>query len=249
LAAVPPIEARGRLVGLVSPHAGLEYSGPVAAWGYSLLRDRGPLTAVLVGPAHQFGFDGVALPEARGFATPFGSAPVDEEVAAEIERHSSSIIRASRPHAKEHCLEMQLPFLQRLVPSVQIVPLIMGRQSVAEVRALGQALAAALRGRSNVLLVASSDLSHYEPAEVARRLDGLVIGDVERFDDEALLSRLQSTHGHACGGGAIVAVMQAARGLGAVRGEVLRYADSGDAGLRDKRRVVGYLSAALFAAS
>ncbi len=119
---------------------------------------------------------------------------------------------------------MQLPFLQRLVPALRIVPLMMGSQSRAgDPRASATALARALAGR-DVLLVASSDLSHYEPAPVANRLDAVVVDQVSRFDDDALLERLERHENVACGGGPIVAVMRAARALGADRATVLKYA-------------------------
>jgi AmmeMemoRadiSam system protein B len=141
---------------------------------------------------------------------------------------------------------MQLPFLQHLVSGLRIVPLLMGSQSRQEADALAWVLSKALEGRDAVL-VASSDLSHYHPAVVANAMDALVVDDVLRFDPDALMSRLESCHDHACGGGPMVAVMRAARALGATGADVLRYADSGDAGDRDKSRVVGYLSAALAA--
>jgi AmmeMemoRadiSam system protein B len=141
---------------------------------------------------------------------------------------------------------MQMPFLQRVLPRAKIVPLLMGSQSREDVEALAGALARALEGRRAVL-VASSDLSHYQPATVANRLDALVVEAVERFDDEGLMRRLETHHNVACGGGPVVAVLKAARALGADRATVLRYADSGDAGERDKSHVVGYLSAVLTA--
>jgi AmmeMemoRadiSam system protein B len=143
---------------------------------------------------------------------------------------------------------MQLPFLQHLIPGLRLVPLLMGSQSREEVAALAGALSRALASE-DVLLVASSDLSHYQPAPVAHELDAVVTGCVERFDAEGLMRRLESERGHACGGGAIVAVMKAAGALGADRATVLRYATSGDVGERDTRRVVGYLSAAISASS
>jgi MEMO1 family protein len=125
------------------------------------------------------------------------------------------------------------------------VPMLMGAQSRDEVQALASALAAVAEGRDDVLLVASSDLSHYHPASVAHRLDAEVVDDVTRFDPDALMDRLEASHEHACGGGPMVAVMKAARVLGATEATVLRYADSGDAAEGDKSRVVGYLAAAL----
>jgi AmmeMemoRadiSam system protein B len=244
-AAVAPVT--GRLVGLLAPHAGLRYSGPVAAFGYSLLRGRRELTAVLVGPSHRASFEGVALQARGAWQTPLGRAEIDEGLAAAVlSAGREAVFEDEGLHRDEHSLEMQLPFLQRLVPAARIVPMIMGTQSRSEVEALAVALAKALRGRDAVL-VASSDLSHYQPAPVANRLDAVVVDQVARFDDAALLDRLETHRNVACGGGPIVAVMRAARTLGADRSAVLRYADSGDAGEHDKSRVVGYLSAALLA--
>jgi AmmeMemoRadiSam system protein B len=244
LRAVPAAAAPGALVGLISPHAGLVYSGPVAAHGYALLRGRTALTAVLVGPSHRVPFTGSAVFARGGFQTPLGTAPVDEELALDLAGRNAGVTEMPGPHASEHSLEMQLPFLQHLVPGLRVVPVLMGRQTRDDVDALADVLARALHGR-DALLVASSDLSHYHPAPVANALDARVVGDIERFDPEALMDRLETEPGHACGGGPMVAVMKAARALGADRAAVLRYADSGDAGERDKTRVVGYVSAAL----
>jgi AmmeMemoRadiSam system protein B len=246
LASAQPPAAGGELVALVSPHAGLRYSGPVAAHAYAILRGRRDLTAVLVGPSHRVAFDGVAAVLRGGFETPLGVVPIDEELALAIRDAAPATVRdLPGPHRSEHSLEMQLPFLQHVVPGLRIVPLLMGSQARAECDGLAHALSAAVAGRADVLLVASSDLSHYHPAPVANALDAHVVGDVERLDPERLMDRLEREPGHACGGGPMVAVMRAARSLGASRATTLRYADSGDAGERDKSRVVGYLAAAL----
>jgi AmmeMemoRadiSam system protein B len=147
-------------------------------------------------------------------------------------------------HRREHSLEMQLPFLARLLPDVPIVPMVMGYQTRATADRLGDALAQALRGR-NVLLVASSDLSHYNDARTAARMDAVVARHVDAFDPEALMDALEREPGHACGGGPIVSVLCAARALGATEARVLRYADSGDVS-GDKSAVVGYLAAAIW---
>jgi MEMO1 family protein len=246
LAAAGASSVKGRLVALVSPHAGLRYSGPVAAYGYSLLRGQRGLTAVLVGPSHHYGFEGVAIVPQGAFETPLGRVPVNAELAAALMADDPEIVDSPGPHRQEHCLEMQLPFLQHLVPELRLVPLLMGEQTRDEVDRLARALGHVLASQP-ALLVASSDLSHYHPADVAGQLDGQVAADVERFDPDALMDRLERSHEHACGGGPIVAVMRAARALGAERAAVLRYADSGDVPHGDKSRVVGYLSAALLA--
>ncbi|HLA77791.1 MAG TPA: AmmeMemoRadiSam system protein B [Vicinamibacteria bacterium] len=246
LSEVPAHHIPGRLVGLISPHAGLHYSGPVAAHGYSLLRGCSRLTFAMVGPSHQEAFDGVAVVTRGAFETPLGRIPIDEALAAAILDPELRILDQARPHRDEHCLEMQLPFLQHLVPELKIVPMLMGSQSRAEVERLAGALAGALADRRDVVLVASSDLSHYQPAKQASILDALVVQDVESFDEDGLMARLEGSHRHACGGGPMVAVMKAARRLGANRATVLKYADSGDVPNGDKSRVVGYLSAALW---
>jgi AmmeMemoRadiSam system protein B len=246
LAAAGRPQVGGRLVGLISPHAGLRYSGPVAAHGYALLRGRPSLTAVLVGPSHHVAFPGLSVFAAGVFETPLGQVPIADDLAAALLAAEPAIRDLPGPHRAEHSLEMQLPFLQHLVPNLRIVPILMGHQARAEVEVLSQALARVLAGR-DVLLIASTDLSHYQPAPVAHRLDALVTGDVERFDADGLLDRIESSPGHACGGGPLVAVMKAARALGADHSAILRYGDSGDVGEGDKSRVVGYLSAALVA--
>ena len=247
LEAAGPQDVPGRLIGLVSPHAGLRYSGPVAAYGYSLLRGRAARSVVLVGPSHRAAFAGVALYARGAWETPLGRVPVDEPVAAAIRDAAPGLVLDdAAAHRQEHSLEMQLPFLQRLVPSLRVVPLLMGSQARGEVEALAAALASALRGR-DVLLVASSDLSHYQAASVANRLDGVVADQIARFDDAALQDRLEAVDNVACGGGPVVAVMRAARALGAERATLLRYADSGDVEPFDKGHVVGYLSAAFSA--
>ena len=247
LAAVPGRDLPGRLTALISPHAGLRYSGPVAAHAYAPLRGRRDITAVLVGPSHRRPFDGIGVYARGAFATPLGEIPIDEAFAATLLESGQAFLDEPSLHRHEHSLEMQLPFLQHLVPGLRLVPLLMGSQSREEVDALAAALARTLEGR-DALLVASSDLSHYHPAPVASELDGRVVGDVQRFDPEALMDRLESFRGHACGGGPMVAVLKAARARGADRATVLRYADSGDVPDGDKSRVVGYLAAALTSA-
>jgi len=246
LAAASPGAVTGRLVALVSPHAGLHYSGPVAAHGYSLLRGRAAVSVVLVGPSHRAAFEGLAVQASGEWETPLGSARVDEDLAQALVAADAAICDDPGLHRDEHSLEMQMPFLQHVMPGLRIVPVLMGTQSREEVDALAGALARVLPGRE-VLLVASSDLSHYQPARVASRLDAEVVEDVRRFDPESLMRRLETRDNVACGGGPVVAVMRAARALGADRALLLHYGDSGDVAEHDKSHVVGYLSAAFTA--
>jgi AmmeMemoRadiSam system protein B len=233
----------GDLVALIAPHAGLMFSGPVAAHAYRLLRDRRVDPIVLVGPSHFVGFDGVAVWAAGAFETPLGAARIDEACATDLMRASPVIREHAVAHAREHSLEMQLPFVQQLVPEARIVPLVMGIQTPETSRALGDALAKALRSRARAILVASTDLSHYHDAASAARLDAVVLDCIRRFDADALEETLEARPDHACGGGPTVAVMRAAWELGARDAVVLRYADSGDVS-GDKSSVVGYVAAA-----
>ena len=239
VADAPPPES---VVGLVAPHAGLMYSGPVAAWSYRAVQGGAFDVVVLVGPSHRAAFSGVALYGHGSFDTPFGAIDVAEDVAASLNDATPVVSENLALHGPEHSLEMQLPFLKRVLPATPIVPLIMGYQSESTIRSLAEALAGVLAGR-HALLVASSDLSHYLDARVATVADGEVLDCVERFDAEGLMALLRDQPDHACGGGPIMAVMLASRALGAGGGRVLRYADSGDVS-GDKKAVVGYMAAA-----
>jgi MEMO1 family protein len=231
-----------RLVALIAPHAGLIYSGPVAAYAYRQLRTRPVDLIVLVGPSHFVGFDGVAI-HRGGFDTPLGAAEFDE-AAAEALTSATSIIREHpTAHVREHSLEMQMPFIKRVAPDAKIVALLMGWQEEETARKLGDALGAVLADR-RALLVASTDLSHYQNAPTAATLDAVVIDHVSRLDADGLQRALNRRPDHACGGGPTVAVMLAARQLGATDAVVLKYADSGDVS-GDKSAVVGYLAAAI----
>ena len=235
-------DVSGDLVALIAPHAGLMYSGPVAAHAYRLLRGRTFDVAVLVGPSHFVGFDGVSVYPAGGFETPFGIAPIDEACADALLHTNPALKEHPSAHAREHSLEMQLPFLQHLVPEVPIVPMVMGYQTEETAAALGDALASVLRGK-RALVIASTDLSHYQDARTAAELDAVVLDCVTRFDAEALQYALRLQPDHACGGGPTVAVMRAASALGARDAVLLKYADSGDVS-GDKSAVVGYMAAA-----
>jgi MEMO1 family protein len=233
----------GDLMALVAPHAGLIYSGPVAAHAYSLVRNGRFDVAILVGPSHFTAFDGVGVVSDGGFETPLGVVAIDADCVADL-RRATSAVREHRPaHAREHSLEMQLPFLQRVAPATAIVPLLMGRQTAGLADELGGALATVIKGR-RALLVASTDLSHYHDAATAATLDAVVIRSVSDFDPDELQRALDRRPDHACGGGPTVAVMRAAWHLGGRQARVLRYADSGDVS-GDKHSVVGYLAAAL----
>jgi AmmeMemoRadiSam system protein B len=193
-------------------------------------------------------FTGLSIWPRGAWDTPFGPVAVDAELAAAIRLQSDDIDDRPEAHGREHSLEMQLPFIARLLPGVPIVPVVMGHQTRRTSLAAGDAIAravAARPGSGEVLLVASSDLSHFEPADAAAALDAVVIRHVAALDAGGLMTALEGEPGHACGGGPMVAVLHAARRLGASGARVLAYADSGDVS-GDKSSVVGYMAAAIW---
>jgi MEMO1 family protein len=250
LSAVRRDEVHGCPRAIIAPHAGLVYSGPVAAWAYALVSGCRYTAVVLVGPSHFVGFEGVSIWPRGSWETPLGAVTVADTLAASIAAESERIVEHRPAHGREHSLEMQLPFVARLLPGVPIVPLVMGYQNRGTAMALGEALERALAphvesGRCSILLVASSDLSHYEDASTASRLDGVVLRHVEALDAAGLMEALEREPRHACGGGPMVSVLHAASRLGASRARVLRYADSGDVS-GDKTSVVGYMAAGIW---
>ena len=240
-------------IAIIAPHAGLKYSGPVAGFAYKAVSGRPYRAAVLVGPSHFVGFSGVAIWPRGAWQTPFGPVRVDEELAGRIASASPEVAEHPQAHGREHSLEMQLPFVARLLPGVPIVPMVMGYQSRETAFGLADALIRAFeedRGRQGgpsapPLLIASSDLSHYQDARTAAKMDAVVLGLVERLDADGLMQALELEPQHACGGGPIVTVLHAARQQGAAAARVLKYGDSGDVS-GDKSSVVGYMAAAIW---
>ncbi len=234
----------GTLVALIEPHAGYVYSGQAAAEGYTLLDGLTFPTVVIVGPSHREYFRGVSVFPGEAYRTPLGDVPLAHDLRKQLLAHAPWILVSEAGHRSEHAIEVQLPFLQQTLGSFSFLPLVLGDQRREVCDMLGTTLADVLQGR-DVLLIASSDLSHYHPYHEAVALDRSVIEAVEAFDDERLMHDLEREVVEACGGGPMVAVMQCAKRLGATRSHVLTYYNSGDVtGQHDA--VVGYLCAAFY---
>ncbi|MGH2567279.1 MAG: AmmeMemoRadiSam system protein B [Bacteroidota bacterium] len=242
LRSAAPRKPEGTLVALISPHAGYIYSGSTAAMGYTLLSSLTFDSVVIVGPSHRELFEAITVFPGDAYRTPLGDVQVDTALREELVRQSDDIIRSERGHRSEHAIEVQLPFLQKVLGEFKFLPIVMGSQQREYCEILSAALAKVVDGK-NVLLVASSDLSHYHPHEYAVRLDRRVIEDVKAFNADALLQRLERQEVEACGGGPMVAVMKTAQKLGANRSHILQYCTSGDV-TGEKGAVVGYLSVA-----
>lgn len=235
----------GEIIALVSPHAGYMYSGQVAAYAYQLIEGRSYDSIILLGNSHFFRLSGVSVYDRGGFRTPLGVVSVDTELARKIMEKKSEIRFLADAHSRENSLELQVPFLQTVLKSFRIVPIMIEPNWTWETcQVLASTISEAAKGK-RVLLIASSDLSHYHGYDKAVELDRIILGYMERFDPEGLARDLRSGKCEACGGGAIVTVMLASRALGANRGKALKYLNSGDV-VGDRNRVVGYGAAVFY---
>ncbi len=238
--APPAAATEADVVAVVSPHAGYVYSGPVAARSYyhvSSLRD--PDLAVVVAPNHYGVGSGVSTYGEGEWETPLGRMRVDREASAELIDQASVVSVDPGAHRLEHSLEVQLPFLQKLYgDSVPLLPISLLFQDMGTAEAVASALSRVLRGRRAVL-VASSDLTHYEAPAAAKEKDMALLDQVLKMDVRGFYATLERLNVTACGYGPIATVMLTARSLGLTKPELLGYATSGDAS-GDNVQVVGY---------
>ncbi|MGA2665157.1 MAG: AmmeMemoRadiSam system protein B [Nitrososphaerales archaeon] len=239
---LPPSGGRGSgVMACVCPHAGYVYSGPVAAHSYLWLSSlRAPELVVIVGPNHYGVGSGVSTFRDGEWATPLGDLPVDGEAARRIVELTGLVDYDPESHRREHSIEVQLPFLQEIYHRFKILPISLAFQDIETARELGRGLHALLKGR-DAILIASSDLTHYEPAAAARAKDTALLETVLRLDTESFYAVLEERSVTACGYGAIATVMEASRLLGFEGGELHKYANSGDT-TGDNSAVVGYPS-------
>jgi len=241
---VPGDGVRGRVVGLISPHAGYVYSGQIAAHGYKVIQGQHFDSVIVIGPSHRSLFRGASVYPNGGYETPLGVVPVDGDLAGRIIGHGGGIAYQPQAHIQEHSIEIQLPFLQVVLGKFSFVPIVMGDQDRRACEELAEAIFKAVKG-NKVLIVGSSDLSHFHSYDKAVKLDRRVVDLVQKMDTDGLLENLESGSCEACGGGPMVVTMMVARKLGSAGVKILKYANSGDV-TGDRGRVVGYLSAAVY---
>lgn len=227
---------------LICPHAGYVYSGQTAAYAYRLIQGRPYETVVIIGPAHQYGFEGCSIYLRGGFETPLGVAQVDEAIAAQIAK-SSGFSYIAEAHNKEHSVEVQIPFIQKTIPGAKIVPIVMGYPTRRTVASLAKALSEVLT-KKNILAIASTDLSHYLSKEEANSVDAKTISLVQNLNADTIINKMAGGENIMCGGGPVASTLLALKKMGKPGIEVLHYADSSEAN-QDASRVVGYLAAAV----
>jgi len=234
--------AEGGVVGLISPHAGYVYSGPVAAYSYRRL-DADVGLAVVLAPSHRARFNGAALLSEGMYETPLGDVAIDGAVCDKLkDLNDFGILREA--HELEHSLEVQVPFLQKVLKSFTLVPIIVGTVDLETCRSIGEGIQSALAGETRkFVIIMSTDLSHYHSYSAAQTMDKRFIDALSTFDENKVEDVISSGKAEACGEGPVLAGMVLCKRLGAGKIEILKYANSGDtAGGKDQ--VVGYLAAA-----
>ncbi|MEW6745052.1 MAG: AmmeMemoRadiSam system protein B [Planctomycetota bacterium] len=242
------VEFEGSPLGLIVPHAGYAYSGSCAGYGYRVFERAHPRRVVIIGPSHRDSFAGVALPDVDAFETPLGAMPVDANAIALLRAREPFVVRAAA-HGTEHCIEIQLPFLQRFLPDATIVPLVVGHVDAVGKRLAAAGLRALLDG--DTFFVVSSDFTHYGEAfgylpfppqgDVRARLeelDGHAIDAISRRDIEALVAHCGKVDATICGVAPIEILLRALEGAD-VKARLLKYDTSGDS-TGDWRHCVAY---------
>ena len=239
LEAAPSGSGKTPPMAILAPHAGYMYSGAVAGWSYAQVRGQSLDTVVVLSPSHRVRFPGVSVWPRGSYRTPLGAVSVDEERCTLLMKTSSMIRDLPEAHGREHALEVQIPFLQESLPEGwKLIPLVMGSQDLDTARELAGALEKVLAG-ARFLVVASSDLSHFHPAEAAEKMDQRVLQYLEKVDPEGLWEEISGGRLEACGIGPILTALCMVRSAGVSRGEVLGYSHSGHVS-GDRSRVVGY---------
>ena len=240
-------DLNGEIIGVIAPHAGHRYSGPVAGYAFAVLRGRTSDLVVVIAPMHYPYIPPLITTSHQAYTTPLGVVPIDREALTELDVVLKSELNfglSPVPHDPEHSLEIELPFLQRaLTGDWKLLPVMVRSQDPFVSEGLGKALAHVLRGR-NSILVASTDLSHFYDQQKALSLDRAMLHEIESFSPEGIFAAERTGKGFACGHAAVAAVLWAARGLGADTVKILNYATSGDV-TGDYSNVVGYGAAAI----
>ena len=225
----------------IAPHAGYPYSGPVAAFTYKAIALNHYKTIVIIGPSHFFPFEGISVWPKGGFKTPLGTVDVDEDFAKDLLKESPSFQFLPNVFEREHAIEVELPFLQKTFDHLRIVPILMGNPDPKVCRDLAEALNKLIGDRNDVLILISSDMSHYYTYDVANRMDALTLGAIKGIDPKGFFEGNLSRKMEMCGFMPVTTALIYARLRGIKHVEVLKHANSGDTS-GDKSKVVGYSS-------
>ncbi len=235
----------GDIIALIVPHAGLVYSGPIAAHAYKLINGNSFDRVVLCGVSHRHRFKGISVyGPGIVWKTPLGEVPCGDEICRKLLGSFEGVEVIPEAHLQEHSLEVQLPYLQTVLTGFKIIPIIMGYPDEENITLLEKVLTG-VPDEGRTVLIASTDWQHYRSASEGWKLDSVGIDCIKNLDADRLEKSLQTGKTEMCGGGAAVAVMRAAISRGANRVKILKYGDSGDQS-GDKSSVVGYLAAVIY---
>ena len=229
-------------IGAVAPHAGYVFSGSVAGELFSQITITP--TVIILAPNHRGPLVPFALTPADAWHTPLGDVEIDKDLGGAIAERCPLVEHAAAPHAHEHSAEVMLPFLQYFRPGVKVVPIVIGEHNYQPLAELGSAIAECIRGQ-DVLMIASSDMTHFEHADTAKELDDMALEQVLKLDALALHRTVVANRISMCGFAPTVAMLTAAVALGARAAELVRYGNSGDV-TGDPSSVVGYASVRVF---
>jgi hypothetical protein len=235
-------EIKGEIKGIIAPHAAYVYSGEVAAYSYKLIQGKNYETVIIIAPTHNYGFYGCSIYPYGYYKTPLGYVKIDEVLAKEIMKNSG-FDYIPKIHIPEHSIEVQIPFIQKVLPAAKIVPIIMGYQRKNTIKKLAKALTNSIRGKK-VLIIASTDMSHYHSKKKANQIDQNTISLLKAYKCGTLIRKIERGAGIMCGGGPVVSMLLAIKSLGRPEVKILKYGDSADAG-GPPSKVVGYLAAAI----
>ncbi|MBN1688371.1 MAG: AmmeMemoRadiSam system protein B [Candidatus Omnitrophica bacterium] len=235
------VSVHGHIIGIIVPHAGYVYSGQVAAHAFKLLEGKKFDTVILIGGSHRFQYDGASIWPKGAWKTPLGTVEIDEELAGLIIGENPKLQFQRESHIPEHSLEVEVPFLQRVLGDFKLVPILMGHVAEENATLLAEAIVKHRKGR-RVLIVISTDMSHYHPADVAEKMDAKALEAVQEGDAGAFLEAIQAKKCELCGVAAVMTMMEIARLVGNTELEILNYHHSGDV-TGDRSQVVGYFSA------
>lgn len=243
LAAAELPKISGQVMGVIAPHAGHKYSGKVAAHAFALLRGLTPDLVVILSPFHSFAPYQLITTSHQAYATPLGNIEVDKQVMQELQENLDIPI-SPIPTDKEHSLEIELPFLQRVLTNeFKLLPIMVRSPEEIVAKKLGKALARILK-KKNFIIVASTDLSHFYDQQTAHIFDHEMLRCFESFNPFSIFEAEQTGKGYACGHAAVAAALWATQKLGADKVQILSYATSGDI-TKDYSSVVGYGAAAI----
>lgn len=235
---LPPTEEKKKIYGIICPHAGYMYSGPIACHSFYSISSESPELFIIIGPNHWGVGCNVAAMKDCSWETPLGQVEVDSDAASELSKISNIVDLDFFSHTKEHSLEVQVPMLQEVYSKFKILPIILIDQEKNAAEEIGEAVAI-ISKQKNSMIIGSSDFTHYEPNEFAHDQDKALIEPILDLDVDQFYKVLYEKNVTACGYGAIASTMIACKKLGATKGELLKYATSGDV-TGDTSSVVGY---------